>query len=332
MRRPFFHSQRSLLRVLLSVAVQAVRVVLDDLHPGVRIGLVYTTYTPSTLPISHPSNPTIMYSERRQYMNSDQRVAIVTGANGAIGKAIAQGIAEQGDFEVILACRDEGRAQRAVQDVIRATGNQNVRYELVDVSRQASIQALAERWQGPLHVLVNNAGATPRRRLETPEGVEMQFATNVLGYFWMIQAFTGHLRRSAPARVVNVASYWAGDLDLNDLEFKTRRYDNGRAYRQSKQANRMLTAAFAQRLEQYDIAVNACHPGDVNSKLSNDLGFGGSESPQAGARTPVWLATDPAGQGYTGNYFDNLRPVRDRFAEDEVAIERLYQACLEYSR
>jgi NAD(P)-dependent dehydrogenase (short-subunit alcohol dehydrogenase family) len=265
-------------------------------------------------------------------MNSDQRVAIVTGGNGAIGKAIAQGIAEKGDFEVILACRDEGRARRAVQDVIRATGNQNVRYELVDVSRQTSIQALAERWRGPLHILVNNAGATPRRRLETPEGVEMQFATNVLGYFWMIQAFTGHLQRSAPARVLNVASYWAGDLDLDDLEFRTRRYDNGRAYRQSKQANRMLTVAFAQRLEPDNIAVNACHPGDVNSKLSNDLGFGGSESPQAGARTPVWLATDPAGQEQTGKYFEGMRPVRDRFAEDEGAIERLYQACLEYSR
>ena len=263
-------------------------------------------------------------------MNSNSRVAMITGANGAIGKAVAQGIAETGDFEVILACRDEARAQRAVRDVTRATGNQHVRYELVDVSRQASIQSLADRWQRPLHVLVNNAGATPRRREETPEGIEVQFATNVLGYFWMIQAFTGHLRRSAPARVINVASYWTGDLDLDDLEFEARRYDNGRAYRQSKQANRMLTVAFAQRLKADNITVNACHPGDVNSKLSNDLGFGGSDSPEAAARTPVWLATDPAGQEYTGKYFDNLRPVRDRFAEDQAAIERLFQACLEY--
>jgi NAD(P)-dependent dehydrogenase (short-subunit alcohol dehydrogenase family) len=264
-------------------------------------------------------------------MNSANRVAIVTGANGAIGKAIAQGIAEKRDFEVILACRDEGRAQRAVQDVIRSTGNENVRFELVDVSRWASIRALVDRWQGPLHVLVNNAAATPRRRQETPEGIEVQFATNVLGYFWMIQAFTGHLGRSAPARVVNVASYWAGDLDLDDLEFKSRRYDNGAAYRQSKQANRMLTVAFAQRLKADNITVNVCHPGDVNSKLSNDLGFGGSDSPEAAARTPVWLATDAAGQEYTGKYFDNLRPVRDRFAEDQEAIESLFQACLEYS-
>jgi NAD(P)-dependent dehydrogenase (short-subunit alcohol dehydrogenase family) len=66
-------------------------------------------------------------------------------------------------------------------------GNPQVRYELADVSRQASIRALAERWQGPLHVLVNDAAATPRTRQETPEGTELQWATNVLGYFWMIQ-------------------------------------------------------------------------------------------------------------------------------------------------
>ncbi len=89
----------------------------------------------------------------------------------------------------------------------------------------------------------------------------------------MIQLFSECLKQSAPARVINVASYWAGDLDLADLEFKQRRYSNGAAYRQSKRANRMLTVAFAARLKPYDVTVNACHPGDVNSRLSNDLGY-----------------------------------------------------------
>ena len=155
--------------------------------------------------------------------------------------------------------------------------------------------------------LINNAGTTPRQRLETPEGIEMQFATNVLGYFWMTQAFADVLKRSAPARIVNVASYWAGDLDLADLEFKRRRYDNGIAYRQSKQANRMLTVAFAERLQGDAVTVNVCHPGDVNSKLSNDLGFGGHESPDTGARTPVWLATGQEGGEQTGRYFEHMR-------------------------
>jgi NAD(P)-dependent dehydrogenase (short-subunit alcohol dehydrogenase family) len=276
-----------------------------------------------------------MQWEEKDFMTSPEKngsyIALVTGATGAIGQAIARQLAATPGYQVVLACRNEARARQAVDDIIRATGNSQVRYELVDVSRRSSIQALAGRWQGPLHVLVNNAGATPRTRQETPEGIELQFATNVLGYFWMIQAFTEHLRQSTPARVVNVASYWAGDLDLNDLEFKHRRYNNGTAYRQSKQADRMLTVAFAERLEPDGISVNTCHPGDVNSRLSNDLGFGGHESPDEGARTPAWLATHPSGQQQTGKYFEQMREVRCRFGEDKAGVEALYQACLGYS-
>lgn len=255
---------------------------------------------------------------------------LVTGATGAIGKAITRHLAERETFEVVLAGRDEAKTQRTAAEIQRATGNPGVRYEIVDVSRRASIQSLVDRWVGPLHVLINNAAASPRQRQETPEGIELQFATNVLGYFWLTQLFTERLKASAPARVINVASYWAGDLDLSDLEFKRRRYNNGTAYRQSKQANRMLTAAFATRLQPFDIAVNACHPGDVNSHLSNDLGFGGSISPDAGADTPVWLATEPIGQRETGRYFDQRRAVHCRFGEDTAAVEALYAACLAY--
>jgi NAD(P)-dependent dehydrogenase (short-subunit alcohol dehydrogenase family) len=146
---------------------------------------------------------------------------------------------------VILACRNAEKAARAVDEVIRATGNRAVRWELVDVSREDSVVALAERWRGPLHVLVNNAAVTPRRRQETAEGIELQFATNVLGYFWMIQAFSEILQHSAPSRVVNVASYWAGDLDLTDLEFRAARTQQ-RGVRQPA-GGPMLTVVFAER-------------------------------------------------------------------------------------
>ena len=79
------------------------------------------------------------------------------------------------------------------------------------------------------------------------------------------------------------------------------------------------------------MTVNACHPGDVNSALSNDLGFGGHESPDEGARTPVWLATGPVGEQETGKYFEHMREVRDRFTTDKKAVEALYEACLRYS-
>lgn len=254
-------------------------------------------------------------------------VALVTGATGAIGKAIARGIAALPGYQVVLLCRDEEKAAGAAGEIRKATGNPRVRYELVDVSRRSSVENLARRWQGSAHVLINNAAITPRRREETPEGIELQFATNVLGYFWLTKTFSEHLAICAPSRVVNVASYWAGGLDLGDPEFKRRRYDNDQAYRQSKQADRMLSVAFARRLESLGISVNACHPGDVNSNLSNNLGFGGHETPDQGAATPVWLAIRNRADKATGGYFEQRSRVRCRFGEDLPAVEQLYELC-----
>lgn len=257
------------------------------------------------------------------------RVFLVTGATGAIGKAIARQLAAQQNSEVVLVCRNKEKAEQAVNEIIQATQNPKVRYELADLSRYADIRKLAERWTGPLHVLVNNAAVTPPSRQETPEGIELQFATNVLGYFWLISEFTDILKASAPARIVNVASYWAGGMDINDLEFIQRSYDNDKAYRQSKQANRMLSVAFAEKLRPH-IAVNACHPGDVNSTLSNNLGFGGHETPDQGAETPVWLATNAMGQTSTGKYFEHLREVTCDFGREKQAVKALVDVCLSY--
>jgi len=266
-------------------------------------------------------------------MNQDQkrmRVFAVTGATGAIGSAIARQIAANPDHEVVLICRDRIRAQQCAEHIAKITGNQRVRIGLADLSRRCEIEALAQNWDGPLDVLINNAAVTPRHMSHTPEGIELQFATNVLGYFWMIEMFAKRLAAGSDPRIVNVASYWAGGLDLEDLEFKRRCYNNDAAYRQSKQANRMLTAAFARRLKPLGISVNACHPGDVNSKLSNNLGFGGHESPDQGARTPVWLAVDADGSRHTGHYFQDQRITRCSFSENEEAIESLFTACQSY--
>ena len=259
------------------------------------------------------------------------KLAIVTGATGAIGGAIARGIAADLKFEVLLLVRDENKGQRVVETIQKATGNVRVRHVFVDLSLQKSIRSFTEQLSEPVHVLVNNAAIAPRSRTVTPEGRELMFATNVLGYYWLTLALVPNLTQGAPSRVVNVASYWAGDLDVADLEFTRRRYDNNTAYRQSKQANRMLTVALAAQLGERRIAVNACHPGDVNSTLSNALGFGGSESPEFGARTPVWLATTDTVSGITGKYFAGCRQEGCQFARNQTAINQLVEACQKYT-
>ena len=260
--------------------------------------------------------------------DASRKRALLTGGTGAIGRAIAEGLVTRG-FDLVLAVRSLEKGDTTAAAIERVTGRapRVVRCEL---SLGESIRALADTEQGPLHVLINNAAECPRQRRETPEGVELQFATNVLAYYRMMTAFTPHLTAAAPSRIVNVASYWAGGLDLGDLEFKKRRYDNDTAYRQSKQADRMISSAFAERLKDRGVAVNACHPGDVRSRLSSDLGFGGHESPAQGAATPLMLAVDDIGEKKTGGYFAHMREERCHFSTDRAAVGALFDICGSY--
>jgi NAD(P)-dependent dehydrogenase (short-subunit alcohol dehydrogenase family) len=261
---------------------------------------------------------------------STKRVAAVTGATGAIGKSIARQLASEG-FGVILLTRNAPKSSLVVEELIQLTKNENIHYELVDLSSRASIQSLASSWEEPLHVLINNAAISPTNREETKEGIELQFATNVLGYFWMTELFSNIIKQYSPSRIINVASYWAGGLDLNDLEFKNRPYHNHASYRQSKQANRMLTPIFAELLKSVGITVNTCHPGDVNSALSNSLGFGGSQSPAQGAKTPAWLATSPTVSNITGKYFENCKEVFCPFGLQTSEAQQLFKICQSYT-
>ncbi|MDH5680255.1 MAG: SDR family NAD(P)-dependent oxidoreductase [Spirochaetota bacterium] len=255
---------------------------------------------------------------------------MVTGATGAIGGAVARQLAMLQNYTIVLVGRDAHKLQLTVNAIIKSTNNRNLRMAPVDLSRKSDIASFSKTWDAPLNILINNAATSPRHREETPEGIEIQWATNVLGYHWMTKYFSEHLIRSAPSRIINVASYWAGDLNLADPEFKSRKYDNNTAYRQSKQANRMLTVAQSKIFNPELVTVNACHPGDVNSKLSNDLGFGGHQSPDQGAETPVWLATDPVGQNKSGKYFSQKREESCQFAKLSTEISELYDLCDDY--
>lgn len=253
-------------------------------------------------------------------------VALVTGATGAIGEAIARGLARRPGWSVVLAVRDANKGE-ALAGRLRGLGG-DVRVETVDVGLRASIAALGARWRGPLHALINNAAITPRRREVTEEGVERQLAVNVLGYVRMIRALEGALAEDGHARVVNVASHYAGALDVDDLELVRRPYDNDTAYRQSKQANRMLTIVDAERLASRRILVNACHPGVVTSALAGSLGFSGPDTPDEGAATPLHLALEV--QDVTGKFFSGRVQRADGFAADRPSIDALAARIASY--
>lgn len=259
-----------------------------------------------------------------------KKYAIVTGAYGAIGKAIVNKMADDESIELTLIGRNEKSLIDYVREIRKTHLSSEINYSVVDLSNKSEIIGFAKRWEKPLDILINNAATTPRSRLETSEGIEMQWATNVLSYFHMINYLSDYMVNREDARIVNVASYWAGGLNLEDVEFKYRRYDNNSAYRQSKQANRMLSYKFSDILNEKNIAVNACHPGEVNSKLSNNLGFGGHESPELGADTPSWLATSEEVKGITGKYYEYRKLGYDHFISDKEEVEKLFELCHEY--
>ena len=145
---------------------------------------------------------------------------------GTIGEAIARRIAQDLKYEVILVCRNAAKAERACSNISSVNGNTRVRYEVVDLSRRSSIQSLGERWLGPLHVLVNNAADTPRDRQMTTDGLEVQFATNIMGYFWMIQRVIGTIRRE----FLDHTLFWNNvDLERKLADFQTY-YNHHRAH------------------------------------------------------------------------------------------------------
>jgi NAD(P)-dependent dehydrogenase (short-subunit alcohol dehydrogenase family) len=176
-----------------------------------------------------------------------------------------------------------------------------------------------------------------RRRTTSVDGIELTFATNVLGYFLLTRELLDVLKASAPARIVNVASTFAGNLDLDDVQFERRPYDPVRAYRQSKACNRLWTWALARRLAGTGVTANAMAPGLVFTGLYRDAApplrlllrvmavFRG-RSVKQGADTAVWLAQSPDLAKVTGRFYE-LRQERPCEFRDEAVEERLWTAC-----
>jgi NAD(P)-dependent dehydrogenase (short-subunit alcohol dehydrogenase family) len=186
-----------------------------------------------------------------------------------------------------------------------------------------------------LDVLVNNAGVLCPQPSTSVDGLELTFATNVIGYYLMTSELLDLLRCGAPARVVNVASTFAGDLDLDDLQFARRPYDGMRAYAQSKACDRMLTWAFARRLAETGITINAMAPGLVtDTELYDDLPADvrlqlqqqPSRSVAEGADTVVWLAAATDLQGVSGRFYEQRAEQPCQFRELE-AEEKLWALC-----
>ncbi|GGX29309.1 putative short-chain dehydrogenase/reductase [Streptomyces malachitofuscus] len=190
----------------------------------------------------------------------------MTGANSGIGRTAADALARAG-AHVVLAVRDLERGRAAAAALPGSTEVR--RLDLADLS---SVREFAAGWNGPVHVLVNNAGVMMLPRQRTADGFEMQFGTNHLGHF----ALTNLLLPHVVDRVVTVSSNahrWGGaTIEFDDLDL-TDRYTPRRAYAQSKLANLLFTLELQRRLTEAGSPVRAlaAHPGYASTNLTGHM-------------------------------------------------------------
>jgi NAD(P)-dependent dehydrogenase (short-subunit alcohol dehydrogenase family) len=272
-------------------------------------------------PISTPFNAESTAADVVAGIDLSGRRVIVTGGASGIGVETARVLAAAG-AEVTLAVRDLSAGARTAEDIISGTGNKQVFVAPLDLSDQESLRSFVDSWQGPLHILVNNAGVMASPLGRTKEGWELQFATNHLGHFALANGLRGALVAAGGARIVAVSSaaHLRSPVVFNDIHFERREYDPWLAYGQSKTANVLFAVEATRRWARDGIHTNALHPGGIRTNLQRHVTeaelerirarSGGGYAPswktvEQGAATSVLVATSPLLDGVGGRYFED---------------------------
>lgn len=279
-------------------------------------------------------------------MMMHDKICLVTGATGGMGKAIAEVLAREG-ATVVLVARDASKARIARDEITASTGNDKVDYLVSDLSSQLSIRNLAQEFQqrySHLHVLVNNAGAHIQERSLSVDGIEMNLAVNHLAAFLLTQLLLDTLQRSAPARIVNVASNaMTASMNLDDLQSE-KSFEPFKVYGQAKLAMVLCTYALARRLVGTGVTVNALHPGITATGIVDQVApplarpFLGIIkrfllTPEQGAKTAIYLSTSASVEGVTGKYFvKGKQKASTAVSYDETLQEQIWAISEELVR
>jgi len=267
------------------------------------------------------------------------KICLITGANSGIGKAAATQLAEMG-ATTVLVCREEHKGRLAQNEIKTVTGSDSVEMLVVELSSLKSIRALAQNFlkaHDRLDILVNNAAVVEGHRIVTEDGLEQVFVVNYLSQFLLTNLLLDTLKRSVPARVVNVTSSVHAHLDFDDLQLE-KGYNSIKAYGQSKLAQILFTHELATRLQGSGVTANCVHPGAVRTHLGDEGGLVGIGirllrpfylSPEKGAETLIYLVTSPEVADVTGKYFYKKKERPAPFnTEDE---KRLWEVSLKLS-
>ena len=284
-----------------------------------------------------------------------EKICTITGANSGIGKAAAIQIAQAG-HRVILACRNPARGESALQEVREQSGSDAVELMIVDMSLRSSIRAFAKAFRAKyerLDVLIHNAAAFDTAQKEpkhTDEGVESIWATNHLGPVLLTELLLDKIKASEQGRVITISSkglvvYPLLKVDLEDPEFRKRKFSVSKAYYQSKLAQVMYTYWLAEKLKDSAVTVNSIRVANV--KIDIDARYPDvswlartmyaikssfSISPEEMAETYTYLALSDEVSSTTGAYFDDptYKVTSSGYSRDKENIERVMKLTMGY--
>ncbi len=265
------------------------------------------------------------------------KIVIVTGANAGMGMATTAALADMG-ATVVMLCRDQKRGMEALHTLSQKS-DRKLELMLCDLGDFASIKTFTDVFRSKyekLDILVNNAGFISLDRQTTKDGLERQFGVNHVGHFLLTMRLVDLIPQGG--RIVNVASgaHKTGKIHFDDINL-TKGFNVIKAYSQSKLANVLFTRELAHRLKNKGITVNCCHPGAVatNIGISRDTGFGKTvtgllkpffQTPEQGARTAIYLASDKDVEGITGEYFYQCKIAKSsKRSKDMELAKRLFE-------
>jgi NAD(P)-dependent dehydrogenase (short-subunit alcohol dehydrogenase family) len=258
------------------------------------------------------------------------KIILVTGATDGIGKETAQELAKMG-AHVIIHGRNSERAQKTKEEIRKATGNEELDIVVADYCSLKQVKTMADEIIAKyprLDILLNNAGVYQKDRLITEDGFEQSFQVNHLAVFLLTNLLLNLLKKSAPSRIVTVAStnHLGSGLDFNDLQLKND-FDGEKAYRLSKLGCIYMSYELAEQLKGTGVTSNSLHPGVVDTKM---LRFAHKDlqgiSLAQGACTSVYLATSPEVKRVTGKFFNQCQEVRSKeITYDTVTRKKFWE-------
>lgn len=268
------------------------------------------------------------------------RIALVTGANSGMGLATTVELALKG-AKVIMVCRNRQRGEEALAAAKQKSHSEDIELMLCDLASLESIRSFAEEFTRKypiLDILINNAGVVTIKRQLTKDGFEMDLGVNHLGHFLLTNLLLEPLKAAEQGRIVVVASgaYKIGALHYEDPTLE-RRFNPAKAYARSKLANILFTKELAARLQGTRVTVNCVHPGAVGTNIgvNRETGFGKSIlkllsyfflTPEQGADTAIYLATEPDLQEVTGQYYYRRKNQKlTPRAQNKQEAKRLWQ-------